>query len=159
MGSVRQPYAFGVGTPAGSMATRAWGNHVHSALETYWIKEILCSALYSPRSPKSETTLLYKSPILCRHHRDGTSRLRSVVLGPDEIDKSLRLLVAVVAVAVAVVVVLGADVLHLVDGAALGATLDGASARHLIRGYKLSAWLSWVELCAFGWIGTCAWEI
>jgi hypothetical protein len=35
--------------------------------------------------------------------------------------------VAVVAVAVAVV--LGADVLHLVDGAALGAALDGAVAR------------------------------
>lgn len=55
------------------------------------------------------------------------------VLGLDEVGEGLGLLVAVaVVVAVVVVVVLGrADVLHLVDGAALGAALDGAVAGDL----------------------------
>lgn len=59
----------------------------------------------------------------------GTPRL--VVLGLDEVGEVLGLLVAVVVMAVAVVVVLGADVLHLVDAAALGAALDGAVAGDL----------------------------
>lgn len=52
------------------------------------------------------------------------------VLGLDIVDPSLGLLPAVVVV-VAVVVVLGTDVVHLVDAAALGAPLHGAVAGHL----------------------------
>lgn len=51
------------------------------------------------------------------------------VLGLDKVGKGLGLLVAVVVVAV--VVVLRSDVLHLVDAAALGASLNGALAVHL----------------------------
>ena len=54
-----------------------------------------------------------------------------VVLGLDIVGHGLGLLEAVVVVVVAVAVVLGADVVHLVDGAALGAALDGALAAHL----------------------------
>lgn len=50
------------------------------------------------------------------------------VLGLDKVGKGLGLLVAVVVVAV--VVVLRSDVLHLVDAAALGASLNGALAVH-----------------------------
>lgn len=57
-----------------------------------------------------------------------------VVLGLDKVGEVLGLLVAVVVVTVAVVVVLGADVLHLVDTAALGAALDGAVAGDLDDG-------------------------
>lgn len=54
------------------------------------------------------------------------------VLGLDEVGKGLGLLVAVVVVVAVVVGVLGrADVLHLVDRAALGAALDGAVAGDL----------------------------
>ncbi|KAL2281031.1 hypothetical protein FJTKL_12137 [Diaporthe vaccinii] len=66
--------------------------------------------------------------------RPGYARLRLVVVGLDEVGEVLGLLVAVVVVAVAVVVVRGADVLHLVDAAALGATLDGAVAGDLDGG-------------------------
>lgn len=64
--------------------------------------------------------------------RSGQDRPRLVVLGLDEVGEVLGVLVAVVAVAVVVVVVvLGAEVLHLVDAAALGAALDGAVAGDL----------------------------
>lgn len=71
-----------------------------------------------------------------RYHQTGSgqARLRLVVLGLDEVGEVLGLLVAVVVVAVAVVVVLGTDVLHLVDAAALGAALDGAVAGDLDGG-------------------------
>lgn len=55
------------------------------------------------------------------------------VLGLDVVGKGLGLLEAVVVVIVVVVVgVLGTDVVHLVDVAALGAALDGALASHLL---------------------------
>lgn len=55
------------------------------------------------------------------------------VLGLDVVGKGLGLLEAVVVVVVVVsVVVLGTDVVHLVDVAALGAALDGALAGHLV---------------------------
>jgi hypothetical protein len=57
------------------------------------------------------------------------------VLGLDVVGEGLGLLVAVVVVVVAVVV-LGSDVLHLVDAAALGASLDGALTGHLERSGK-----------------------
>ena len=53
-----------------------------------------------------------------------------VVLGLDEVGEGLGLLVAVVVV-VSVAVVLGTDVLHLVDTTALGAALDRALTGHL----------------------------
>lgn len=55
------------------------------------------------------------------------------VVGLDEVGEVLGLLVAVVVVAVTVVVavVLGTEVLHLVDVATLGASLDGALAGDL----------------------------
>lgn len=71
------------------------------------------------------------------HHQVGTgqARPRLVVLGLDEVGEVLGLLVAVVIVTVAVpVVVLGTDVLHLVDVAALGAALNGAVAGDLDGG-------------------------
>lgn len=52
------------------------------------------------------------------------------VFGLDEIGKRLRLLVSVVIV-VAMAVVGRSDVLHLVDAAAFGATLDRSLAGHL----------------------------
>ena len=56
------------------------------------------------------------------------------VLGLDVVGEGLGLLKGrVVVVVVMVVVVLGTNVLHLVDAAALGATLDGAVAGHLGR--------------------------
>lgn len=51
-----------------------------------------------------------------------------VVLRLDEVGEGLGLLVAVVVV----VVILGADVDHLVDAAALGASLNGALTGHLL---------------------------
>lgn len=81
--------------------------------------------------------------VVCRpsdqrqHHQigSGQARPRLVVVGLDEVGEVLGLLVAVVVVAVAVaVVVLGADVLHLVDVAALGAALNGAVAGDLDGG-------------------------
>jgi len=58
-------------------------------------------------------------------------RLSVAVLRLDVVGKGLGLLEGrVVVVVVMVVVVLGANVLHLVDAAALGATLDGAVAGH-----------------------------
>jgi len=59
---------------------------------------------------------------------------RSPVRGLDVVGKRLGLLVPVMVVAMSVVVVLGSDVLHLVDAAALGAALDGAGTRHLEAG-------------------------
>ena len=56
-----------------------------------------------------------------------------MVLGLDKVGKGLGLLpsVVVVVVIVAVAVILGSDVLHLVNAAALGAPLDGAVAGDL----------------------------
>lgn len=51
------------------------------------------------------------------------------VLRLDKVDKRLGLLVTVVVVVMAVV--RGANILHLVDAAALGAPLDGALLGHL----------------------------
>lgn len=55
----------------------------------------------------------------------GAIRSSVAVLGLDVVGEGLRLGV-LGAVVVAVVVVLGANVVHLVDAAALGAALDGA---------------------------------
>lgn len=63
-------------------------------------------------------------------HSSGRIALAVAVLGLDVVGKGLGLLDTVVVV-VMVVVVLGADVLHLVDGAALGAALNGALAGDL----------------------------
>lgn len=61
------------------------------------------------------------------------------VLGLDVVGEGLRVLVAVVvAVAVVVVVLGGANVLHLVHAAALGASLNGALAGHLERAVSTS---------------------
>jgi hypothetical protein len=61
----------------------------------------------------------------------GAMRLSVAVLGLDVVGKGLGLLDLGAVVVVVVVVVLGADVLHLVDAAALGASLDGALAGHV----------------------------
>ncbi len=61
------------------------------------------------------------------------AHLRVSVLGLDVVGKRLGLLVAVMVIVVTVVVVLGPDILHLVDAAALGASLEGALARKLQR--------------------------
>lgn len=60
------------------------------------------------------------------------------VLGLDKVGEGLGLLEAVVVVVV-VVGVLGTEVLHLVDVAALGAALDGALAGHLLSVSSLLA--------------------
>jgi hypothetical protein len=94
-------------------------------------QSILHHAFHSIRSP-SLNTLNITLPTLPTTHLS--------VLRLDEVSHSHRLALVVVCavrvvvdvvavVAVAVAVVLGADVLHLVDGAALGAALDGAVAR------------------------------
>jgi hypothetical protein len=70
-----------------------------------------------------------------------TSPTRLVtVLGLDKVGKCRGLLVTVVVVVVAVV--RGANILHLVDAAALGAPLDGALLGHL-EGVSTKHRLSW----------------
>lgn len=61
----------------------------------------------------------------------GATHLSVSVLGLDVIGKGLGLLE--LGRVVVVVVILGADVVHLVDAAALGASLDGALAGELSR--------------------------
>lgn len=68
----------------------------------------------------------------------GVMRSSVAVLGLDVVGKRLGLLV-LGSVVVAVVVVLGADIVHLVDAAALGATLNGAFLGELLI---LSAFIS-----------------
>lgn len=58
---------------------------------------------------------------------------RLPVLRFDEIGKGLRFLGAVVVIVVSVAIIFRADILHLVDATALGASLDGSLAGHLKR--------------------------
>lgn len=59
------------------------------------------------------------------------------VLRLDEVGHGLGLVDLVGVVVVVVAIVLGADVVHLVDAAALGAALDGALAGHLVSSERV----------------------
>lgn len=101
-------------------------------------KKPVCTGSHSQSSCYTESILHH-----CNRHLSPTLKARVLeshrlsVFGTDEVGhglglglvvvRSVRAVVNVVVVVV-VVAVLGADVLHLVDGTALGATLDGAVA-------------------------------
>lgn len=93
-------------------------------------KKTPCSFLYDASSASS-----YKGPM----HGSATRNLPARVLGPDKVGPRLGLRPAVVVMPVAVVIMAmlvlqRADVLHLVDATALGASLNGARARELREG-------------------------
>lgn len=95
-----------------------------------------CSSINNP------TNKSFRTSLLPNQLQPGTGyNLYLPVLGLDKVGEGLGLLEAVVVVIVVVVVgVLGADVVHLVDVAALGAALDGALAGHLFLVWRLVVW-------------------